>query len=383
MTNYKVEKADTRAKYEGLRDLWVRVFGDEPAFVDHVYRLFGAEPDPAGKTFGTGAESADIAGYVICNEAGRVVSALTCYKAGTFVEPESMTADNSAQTLSTGEHGAGRPVYVSYAVCTDPEYRGLGLGGQLTEYVKNVVTAAPGGGISLVSPAEESLIDFYRKLGYGETCFAREQEAFAESDEEVFPIEIDWDTDEDDGPPVIIEYEVEAVDVSTYNMYRERFLEGVPHVAMSPAMLELVKSVSLGGDGMLVVNGGDAICVVSEAPEPGDEEFDAKEIGDEAYGAEELGVKEISDEARGAEVAERSGRPLMLNELLVSPALLALSEEIAGEIASGLAKRFGLEKIIYRMPADGGCQLISTGGGCQSMTAGAGGAEFYFGFPVE
>ena len=142
MTEFKVEKADTRAKYEGLRDLWVRVFGDEPALVDHVYRVFGA----------------DITGYVICNEAGKVVSVLTCYKAGTLMTQE---------------------VYVSYAVCTDPEYRGRGLGGQLTEYVKNVVTAGPDGGISLVSPAEESLIAFYKKLGYEETCFASEQEAFA------------------------------------------------------------------------------------------------------------------------------------------------------------------------------------------------------------
>ena len=159
---------------------------------------------------------------------------------------------------------------------------------------------------------------------------------------------------------MIIEYEVEAVDVSTYNIYRERFLEGVPHVAMSPAMLELVRSVSLDGNGMLVVNGGDAICVVSEAPEPGGAEPSDEGLGDETHGHE------------GADGLKR--QPLILNELLVSPTLLALSEEIAEEIASGLARRFGLEKIIYRTPA---------GGRCQSMSSGAGGAEFYFGFPVE
>ena len=78
------------AEYEGLQSLWCEVFGDPPDFVDAFYENF----------------SGDITGYVMISEEGEVCSALTCHRCGAYCE---------------------KPVYVSYAVCTRSDMRGLGL----------------------------------------------------------------------------------------------------------------------------------------------------------------------------------------------------------------------------------------------------------------
>lgn len=311
---YIIELVDTDNKYEGLRDLWSRVFGDEPEYVDYVYNLFGE----------------DIAGYVICNEAGKVVSALTCYRCGEL---------------------AGTPVYVSYAVCTDPEYRGLGLGGRLTEYVKSVVTGARGdricidgapasdgmGGISLVSPAEDSLVGFYNNLGYGQTCFADVISISAEDDEDGEELILGEDDDFDAFTP---EFRVKSVAASEYNMYREAFLRDMPHVSLNRPMLDLIKAESMEGTGLIVINGGDAICAVSECSE---------------------------------------GK-LTAAEYIVNPMLQAFSEEIHYELAERIADYYKASQFTARMPV----QVLSETCRLQSMTAGStDNPGFYFGFPIE
>ena len=375
---YRVETVDSKDKYEGLRDLWCRVFGDEPGFVDFFYESFGG----------------DIRGYVIRNDAGKTISALTCFRCGVFRD----APDGS------GGGADSLPVYVSYAICTDPEYRGQGHAAALTEYVRSIVTAPRGtaihgeddglpaaeglGGISLVSPAEESLIGYYDRLGYRETFFVDEHAVHA--GEEELPEEEDWsvgaeageqsayietseqsaaaDTrfwglgpdgnadflDEEDGEAFEPELSVESVSGSMYNRYREEFLAGVPHVEMSPEMMEFLRAD--GDGGLLVINGGDAVCRVAYA------------------GAEDADSSEIHDEETGAQL-----RTVMLDELLVNPQLKALSEEIEEEIALRIAEHFGAETLVYRTPGSGRCQ---------SMSAAANGAEAaaegaYFGFPIE
>lgn len=309
-----IETADTDSKYEGLRDLWCRVFGDEPGYVDYVYSLFGE----------------DITGYVICNDERKVVSALTRYRCGDL---------------------DGTPVYVSYAVCTDPEYRGLGLGGRLTGYVRSVVTGARGsmisiegapqteglGSISLVSPAEDSLIGFYRDLGYGQSCFADVISICPGDDDEAEEFILGEDDDFDAFEP---EFRVKSAAASEYNMYREAFLRDKAHVSMSGPMLDLIRAESLEGNGLLVINGGDAICAVSACEE---------------------GI-------------------LTAAEYIVNPMLSAFSEEIHFELAEQLAAYYGADKFAARMPA-----LTLTGKRrLQSMAAGSrDNPEFYFGFPID
>ena len=387
---YRVETVDSKDKYEGLCDLWCRVFGDEPGFVDFFYESFGG----------------DIRGYVIRNDAGKTISALTCFRCGVFRDAPGDAEGRQAHDAPDGPGGGagGLPVYVSYAICTDPEYRGQGHAAALTEYVRSIVTAPRGtvihgeddglpaaeglGGISLVSPAEESLIGYYDRLGYRETFFVDEHAVHA--GEEELPEEEDWavgaeageqsayietseqsaaaDTrfwglgpdgnadflDEENGEAFEPELSVESVSGSMYNRYREEFLAGVPHVEMSPEMMEFLR---VDGDGgLLVINAGDAVCRVAYA------------------GAEDADSSEIHDEETGAQL-----RTVMLDELLVNPQLKAFSEEIEEEIALRIAEHFGAETLVYRTPGSGRCQSMSSSAdGAEAAAEGT-----YFGFPVE
>ena len=387
---YRVETVDSKDKYEGLRDLWCRVFGDEPGFVDFFYESFGG----------------DIRGYVIRNDAGKTISALTCFRCGVFRDASGDAEGGPANDASDGPDGSADslPVYVSYAICTDPEYRGQGHAAALTEYVRSIVTAPRGnvihgeddglpaaeglGGISLVSPAEESLIGYYDRLGYRETFFVDEHAVHA--GEEELPEEEDWsvgaeageqsayietseqsaaaDTrfwglgpdgnadflDEEDGEAFEPELSVESVSGSMYNRYREEFLAGIPHVEMSPEMMEFLRAD--GDGGLLVINGGDAVCRVAYA------------------GAEDADSSEIHDEETGAQL-----RTVMLDELLVNPQLRAFSEEIEEEIALRIAEHFGAETLVYRTPGSGRCQSMSS----SANGAGAAAEGAYFGFPIE
>ena len=371
---YTIELADTPERYEGLRGLWQRVFGDEPGFVDAVYETFGLsdcrEMIPL-------EEEPEIAGYVVCDAAGKTVSALTCYRCGIMrgAEPLQDPADpiNEECIDSSGDEAAagsrGRPVYVSYAICTDPEYRGLGLGQALTAYVRYIVTGELGA-ISLVSPAEKSLEGYYENLGYTRGFFIDEHhiraDAGSRSGCELNSSENGWDSsgaefeswpgkeegsEEDDFSPLEPELTVEPVTPSVYNMYRETFLAGTTHVELSRSMAELAGTCSAGGQGLLLINRGDAICALGEADDAGTGEC---------------------DDAGG-------GNPIHIafaDELLINPRLAELSEEIGEEIAAALAGHLGADELIYRMP---GCDR------CQAMYAAVDdiAIEGYYGFPIE
>ena len=57
------------------------------------------------------------------------------------------------------------PYYYLYAACTDPDYRGKGLMGQLLEKAKTFAKEKGRLGI-ILKPAKPSLFDFYKKCGF-------------------------------------------------------------------------------------------------------------------------------------------------------------------------------------------------------------------------
>lgn len=112
--------------YPALRELWCQVFGDSPEYVDAFYDNWG-----------------DQIWGVVLKEGRAVVSALTCFALGTL---------------------RGHQVIATYAVCTAPPARGKRYGSLITEYARDLVIHS--GAISILSPAEPSLVDFYKPLGY-------------------------------------------------------------------------------------------------------------------------------------------------------------------------------------------------------------------------
>lgn len=311
---FRIVSANEGRAYEGLRSLWCDVFGDEPSFVDALYDNFGE----------------DIRGYAIVDPEGGVCSALTCYLCGVF---------------------EGRPVYVSYAVCTREDMRGQGLGAMLTGFVRDEVIAS--GGISLVSPAEPSLESFYAGLGYEPVFTAAERAVMSpEFDDEEYEDfdEFDMDFgDEDDCAIFTPELELEQLTAERYNKYREAFLSVRPHIELSEAMLRLAGAETAGGCGFYSINRGDAIIALKEA-----------------------------GPAR-----------TVLTELVLNPVLQELSLDIDSEIASMLTGYFGSAETIYRMPGAGRCQSMAAGieppdnYNEDDDEEGYEYGEPYFGFPVD
>lgn len=299
------------AEYGELRALWCDVFGDEPGYVDAFYENFGD----------------DISGYAVTDEYGAVCSALTCHLCGTYMD---------------------RPVYVSYAVCTREDMRGQGLAAGLTSYVRDRVAEA--GGISIVSPAEPSLVSYYAKLGYEPHFFAIQRAVMSpEFDFEEYDDfdEYDLDIEGADPTPFRAEIDLQPMTAEKYNRYREAFLAGQPHIEPSSSMLRLIESESINGSGLYSINRGDAVCSVIYA-----------------------------DPAR-----------VVLSELVLNPVLKELSFDIDSEIASMIAKKFGAAETYFITPGEGGCQGMAYGlppvSGEEFAEDGGYLEKPYYGFPIE
>ena len=297
--------------YQELRALWCEVFDDTPEYVDTFYENFGD----------------DIRGYAAVDETGEVCSAVTCHPCGTY---------------------RGRPVYVSYAICTRKEKRGQGLAAMLTSFVRDKVAEA--GGISILSPAEPSLVSYYAGLGYEPHFFAVKRAAMSpEFDLEEFDDfdEFDIDIEGADPTPFRAQIDLKRMPAETYNRYREAFLAGQPHIEPSEEMLRLIESESMNGSGLYSVNRGDAICAVRYA-DP---------------------VK------------------VVLTELILNPVLKELSFDIDSEIASMIARHFGAAETLFITPGQGGCQGLACGLPQESEEQTEEHEYYYekpyYGFPIE
>lgn len=166
--------------YPALRELWCQVFGDSPEYVDAFYDNWG-----------------DQIWGVVLKEGRAVVSALTCFALGTL---------------------RGHQVIVTYAVCTAPPARGKRYGSLITEYARDLVIQS--GAVSVLSPAEPSLVDFYKPLGYEPnfTSCHFDNPDFA-------AVDLSSSSDSSSGF-----YEITA---SQYWQLREKLLSDVPHVIPS------------------------------------------------------------------------------------------------------------------------------------------------------
>lgn len=306
--NNKIVEVNNEALYRELRTLWCDVFGDEPSYVDSFYKAFGPE----------------IKGYIAFSPDGTPASALTLYPCGSYKE---------------------RPVFVSYAICTREDLRGRGIGAELTSYVRDLVTES--GSVSIVSPADPGLEDFYAALGYEPFFMVSEQAALSPAfDDEEYEdygdfeeYEVDFGADGGD-EPLIPALDVQRINAGTYNRYREAFLSGRPHIELGSAMLGLIESEC---EGLYSINRGDAICAVSET----------------------------------------GPFRTVMSEFILNPVLEELSLGIDAEITAMLAGHFGSAEIYYRMPGYGRCQSMAAGISDGDAGDEEDGDAAYFGFPID
>ncbi|MGI6721519.1 MAG: GNAT family N-acetyltransferase [Anaerovoracaceae bacterium] len=291
------------SEQEQYTQLWQDTFGDSPreirAFSDHF--------------------AGDCQRLVLEDE-GRVRAELTRFKMGELV---------FAGGASSGE--GHLPAVVSYAICTDAASRGRGYGSAITAYARDIT--GDEGGISMLSPAEDSLVDFYQPLDYCSFFYMEERRIEA--------TDILREKSSDYAGPMAV-----RMDARDYCSLREEFLAGRTHIRLSPATAGFVRICSLDGRGMLCLNGGQAICVC------------------DAYSSDER---------------------LLVTELLTRDENGA-HEAAAMQMMADLAAYYGRRECIWRMPARSDSEskklqaMLVPG---RNFPAAAGAEAPWFGFPFE
>lgn len=275
-----------KSDYLKLRELWNIVFGDSPDFIDMLYKEL------------------DATGYVACED-DTVVSSLTFFEVGEY---------------------ESRKVKMSYAICTHPNYRGKGYASKLISFVyENEIRDDE---LSLICPAEKSLIKFYSKTNYQPFFYAKEESLKATEK---------------------INISIQSISPKEYIKYRKKFLKDIPHIKLNQNFLEFIEKDSLNSNSLILINGGDAICV----------------------------IEDIKNDT------------IIISELLINPILESLSSEINLQIANSIAKHFNTKKYRFRSIARDNNYaqgLINANGKSFENLTSSNDNNFifpYFGFPID
>ena len=176
-------------------DLWSETFGDSREDIIEFCENFGDDL----KCF-----------VLVDSEIGYdVLSSLTLFKMGKLFVP------GIEESFDT---------YISYAICTDKKARGLGYGAAITNFASDYVgkmnlNSSSNMSLSALSPASESLIDFYKPLGYDNFFFS-----------EYKSLEVNRQSAE--------KINLSVISPEEYNKKREQLLEGTVHITLSEKSLK-------------------------------------------------------------------------------------------------------------------------------------------------
>lgn len=188
--------------YKALRALWVRTFGDNVEDVDDFFKAWGDQ----------------VEGYVLENDAGEIASALTIFCMGELVIPPGCVVTSRVGAASAEIR---KPAYISYAICTDPAARGNGYGSQITEYARDLALSR--GAVSLLCPAEPSLVRFYQPLAYEPRFYATASLL-------------------DCTAVHMTSAQISRISAAEYGCLRESLLADAVHIELSPAAIDYIAS---------------------------------------------------------------------------------------------------------------------------------------------
>ena len=227
-------------------DLRRKVFGDDKEFIDFFDSCFQDD-------------YLDLVIIESLDDKEVLQAALTQFNMGQLVVP--------AWNQSSLD---GKQVEISYAICTDKVARGKGYGSHITVYARELAESSRK--LSMLSPAEPSLIDFYAPLGYREFMYAEQGVVAADlaaaqceikdilaassavagcaeansddTDGNILPVSDDW----------IIKFE--NITPEKYNCYREAILAERAHIKLSEGALRFVAGSAAGAGcaGLLLVS---------------------------------------------------------------------------------------------------------------------------------
>ena len=136
----------------------------------------------------------------------------------------------AAYILPTGgihlPHGVTHSCCYIYAVAVLPEYRGFGLGREITKEAVRI-SKERGFEFSVLKPSDLGLFDFYRKLGFADFSYLNELTFYNQE----LPV---WDAKNN----------IAAVSAEEYLSLRERLLSETVHVI--PSLAEILYQAKLG-----------------------------------------------------------------------------------------------------------------------------------------
>ena len=140
MKNKYIIRPREASDFSDFVELRSKVFGDDAEFIEFFDACFRD----------------DYLDFLIIEDQdgkNALQAALTQFEMGKLVVPEGKVSDI-----------AGKSIEMSYAICTDPAARGKGYGSHITVYAREIAESSRK--LSMLSPAEPSLIKFYEPLEY-------------------------------------------------------------------------------------------------------------------------------------------------------------------------------------------------------------------------
>lgn len=247
-------------------------------------------------------------------------ASLTQFDMGKLVVPEGKVSDI-----------AGKSIEMSYAICTDPAARGKGYGSHITVYAREIAESSRK--LSMLSPAEPSLIKFYEPLEYKKFMYA-EQGSVLTSEHVDFEFS---------------HLQTKVLTPQEYNNYRETILANRVHIKLSEGALRfaagLVAPDTSGSAPALDAGSAD---LTGSAPD-----WEA-----ESGAPDGSGLLLISDGAEPLAIAACEAAEV---GSLAAAELLTFSEdggqkELGIAIAKALATRCGAKRCDYMMPSRSGSE---------------------------
>ena len=250
-------------------------------------------------------------------------ASLTQFDMGKLVVPEGKVSDI-----------AGKSIEMSYAICTDPAARGKGYGSHITVYAREIAESSRK--LSMLSPAEPSLIKFYEPLEYKKFMYA-EQGSVLTSEHVDFEFS---------------HLQTKVLTPQEYNNYRETILANRVHIKLSEGALRFATGlVAPDTSGSAPAMDAESADLAGSAPD-----WEA-----ESGAPDGSGLLLISD---GAEPLAIAACEAAEAGSLAAAELLTFSEdggqkELGIAIAKALAARCGAKRCDYMMPSRSGSETSS------------------------
>ncbi|WP_456080721.1 hypothetical protein [Mogibacterium diversum] len=307
MKNNYIIRPREASDLEDFVSLRRRVFGDDEEFIEFFGNCFRD----------------DYLDFLIVEDqdGSEVLQAsLTQFDMGKLVVPEGKVSDI-----------AGKSIEMSYAICTDPAARGKGYGSHITVYAREIAESSRK--LSMLSPAEPSLINFYEPIEYKKFMYAEQGSVMASE-------HVDFE---------FSHLQTKVLTPQEYNNYRETILATRVHIKLSEGALRFAAGlVAPYTSGSLPTLDAESADLAGSAPtlDAGSEAPDCSGFLLISDGAETLAIA-------ACEAAEAGS--------LAAAELLTFSEdgghkELGIAIAKALAARCGAQRCDYMMPSRAGSE---------------------------